>query len=212
MQAIYLSYFIDNLTPIYGGKSEFKFIESKTNIIDGSSSNSLILTLPNHIGTHIDFPYHFSNSGKNSSDYDANFWIFRKIGFLECTIEDVPREILNISTEIEILILKTGFGAKRGEEDYWKNQPVFPSRYAKLLRARFPQLRVLGFDLISMTSKLDREEGKCAHTEFLINNDILILEDMCLNNINEIDGYLIISPLLVSNADGIPCTVINFNI
>lgn len=209
MTAIFLSHFIDNNTPIYGGTSDLQFIKTNSSINEGSTSNTLLLTLPNHIGTHIDFPYHFNNSGKKLSDYGANFWVFNKIGFLECSICEVPVKILDLSVDIEILVIKTGFGAYRGQDNYWKNQPIFPSSYAQLFKERFPKLRVLGFDLISMTSKLDREEGKRAHLEFLIENDILILEDMNLENISKLEGYIIISPLQISNADGAPCSVLN---
>ena len=208
--AIYLSYFIDNYTPIYGGSNDSKFIKSNSSINDGNTSNTLLLNIPNHIGTHIDFPYHFSNNGKKCSDYDANFWIFKKIGFLECSIEELPNKIFTIPSDIEILILKTGFGIMRGKEEYWRSQPIFPSNYANIIKQRFPKIRVFGFDLISMTSKLDREEGKNAHIEFLINNDILILEDMNLVNVTSLKNTLIICPLQITNADGTPCTVLSY--
>ena len=86
----------------------------------------------------------------------------------------------NLDSSIEILILKTGFGQNRGKDVYWKNQPVVPASYA-LFKINFQNIRVFGFDMISLTSLNDREEGKKAHINFLINHDILILEDMNLN-------------------------------
>jgi kynurenine formamidase len=87
---------------------------------------------------------------------------------------------------------------------------VIPASYGNILRSTFPYLRVFGFDLISLTSKLDRSEGKKAHISFLIENDILILEDMNLTQINDRPHRIIISPLLIKDADGSPCTVIAF--
>ena len=87
----------------------------------------------NHIGTHIDFPNHFSNEGKKSSDYPPSFWVFNKVGLVNCKIEDFLTKIKNLNSDIEILILKTDFGLVRDTDIYWKSQPVIPSSYAKIL-------------------------------------------------------------------------------
>jgi arylformamidase len=210
MQPVYLSHFIDSDTPVYGGAGGEIVIESIRSIDKGDASNNLHFTFPAHIGTHIDFPYHFSNEGKKSNDYPPSFWIFNKIGFLNCTIEEVESNLDTLAADIEILILKTGFGANRHKEIYWSAQPVIPAKFATLFKNKFPKLRVFGFDLISLTSKIDRAEGKSAHINFLINNDILVLEDMNLENIVEIPKVVLIAPLQINAADGVPCNVIAF--
>ena len=207
---LYLSYFIDESTPIYGGVEGEIQIHSERAIARGDNSNNSKFEFPAHIGTHIDFPFHFSSVGKKSHEYQPSFWLFSKIGFINCEIQDVVNEIEKISVDIEILILKTGFGSNRGKMIYWAEQPVIPSSYASLFKMKFPNLRVFGFDLISLTSKLDREEGKRAHVEFLLNNDILILEDMDLQELNSTPEKLVIAPLQMRSADGVPCTVIAY--
>ena len=62
--------------------------------------------------------------------------------------------------------------------------------------------------MISLTSKLDRAEGKKAHLNFLINNEILILEDMNLEKLFEKPNKVIIAPLQIKEASGVPCNVI----
>ena len=210
MQPVYLSHFIDSETPVYGGARGEIIIEQIRSIDKGDTSNNLHFTFPAHIGTHIDFPSHFSNEGKKSNDYPPSFWIFHKIGFLNCTIEEVESNLDTLAADIEILILKTGFGAKRHKEIYWSGQPVIPAKFATLFKNKFPKLRVFGFDLISLTSKLDRAEGKSAHINFLINNDILVLEDMNLENIVGIPKVVVVAPLQINAADGVPCNVIAF--
>ena len=210
MKTSYLSYFINKNTPAYGGVNDQVSITSKSSINEGDTANSSIIKINNHIGTHIDFPYHFSNNGKSSSDYLPSFWIFYKVGFIDCNVENLPEKIEFVSRDIEFLILKTGFGKYRNNEMYWKSQPVIPSSYASLLKETFPSLRLFGFDMISLTSKLDREEGKKAHQAFLIENDILILEDMNLLSLNKCPEKVIVSPLQIDNIDGVPCTVISF--
>ena len=64
--------------------------------------------------------------------------------------------------------------------------------------------------MISLTSKLDRVEGKAAHINFLINNDILVLEDMNLENISGTPKTVLVAPLQINAADGVPCNVIAF--
>ena len=212
MKISFLSYFIDNHTPVYGGYEDQIKITKKSSIDNGDTANSLNIFLNNHIGTHIDFPFHFSNNGKKSSDYDASFWVFNKIGFIECDVLELPKKIKNLPTDIELLIFKSGFGKNRNDDIYWKSQPVIPSSFAKLLKNQFPELRVFGFDMISLTSKLDRDEGKKAHLAFLIDNDILILEDMNLEELYITPNKVIVSPLQLGDADGSPCTVISFEL
>ena len=71
----YLSYFLDDKTPIYGGDSGIDIIKLN-DISKGDTANTKRISFHNHSGTHIDFPNHFLENGKFSSDYDANFWIF----------------------------------------------------------------------------------------------------------------------------------------
>jgi arylformamidase len=210
MIACYLSYFLEENTPIYGGEDGAIQFQQKKSIKNGDSSNNQEFHFPGHSGTHIDFPLHFSDEGKSCNDYAADFWIFKKVGLLCCTIEEMPNKLQELPKDLELLILKTGFGDKRGNIVYWQEQPVIPASFAKLLRSSFPFLRVFGFDLISLTSKLNREEGKKAHFQFLIENDILILEDMNLSGLQEAPSNVIIAPMLIQSADGVPCNVIGF--
>ncbi|MFZ2784346.1 MAG: cyclase family protein [Sediminibacterium sp.] len=209
-EPLYLSYSLDESTPVYGGEIGAFSKKKKSAIENGDTANSLILNFPNHIGTHIDFPYHFNLNGKTSSDYPAAFWIFSKVGFISGSIEDIPKKISQLEEDIDLLIWKSGFGTYRSSERYWKEQPVIPSSLAVLFRKRFPLLRVFGFDMISMTSKLDRPEGRKAHLQFLIDSDILLLEDMRLEHLHTSPDTVIILPLQIAKSDGAPCTVIAY--
>jgi len=207
---LYLSYFINEETPVYGGAKGVIKISKERSISEGDNSNNLSLNFPAHVGTHIDFPFHFSNEGKKSHQYPASFWIFNKIGFVECSVCDILNHLDNLPPNIEMLILKTGFGVNRYNAKYWSSQPIIPSSLANILKNKFLKLRVFGFDLISLTSKLDRVEGKNAHMEFLIKNDILVLEDMNLEKLTFTPNKIIIAPLQIHSADGVPCNVIAY--
>ena len=210
METSYLSYFIEESTPVYGGLKNTISLNQISSIENGDTANSKRICFPNHVGTHIDFPFHFRNDGKKCSDYPASFWVFNKVGFLECSIDEVPDRISFLPKNIELLILKTGFGENRDKEIYWSSQPVIPASFALLFRNAFPNLRIFGFDMISLTSKLNRAEGKKAHTAFLLDQDILILEDMKIDNLFTSPEKVIVSPLQIGVLDGAPCTVISF--
>ncbi|MDC0478437.1 cyclase family protein [Flavobacteriaceae bacterium] len=210
MNPCYLSHFIEESTPVYGGVKKTISLNQISSIKNGDTANSKKICFPNHVGTHIDFPNHFGNDGKKCLDYPASFWIFNKVGFLDCSIDEVPDKILMLPKDIELLILKTGFGENRNKEIYWSSQPVIPASFALLFRNAFPNLRVFGFDMISLTSKLNRVEGKKAHIAFLLDQDILILEDMNIDNLFVSPQKVIISPLQIGALDGAPCTVIAF--
>ena len=72
---IYLSYYLNEDTPLYGGNKGI-IINKLSEIKNGDSSNTKELIFNNHSGTHIDFPNHFIDNGKVSNDYDPDFWFF----------------------------------------------------------------------------------------------------------------------------------------
>jgi arylformamidase len=214
MQTTYLSYYINDNTPGYGGEKAI-FIKNKSAISDGASSNTKILQFPNHIGTHIDFPNHFSNSGKTINDYLPSFWKFKYVYVLPYNvkqnevIDEFALRKFEIPHETEFLIIYTGFGNFRKTKVYWNNNPGLSPSLAKNLKSKCPNLRVVGFDFISLSSYQNRVLGRIAHKEFLIENDILIVEDMNLSGIqNRRIKSVTALPLQIDKIDGSPITII----
>jgi arylformamidase len=196
-----LSHYIDDFTPTYNNANSVSIIKN-TNI-----PRSLKITLNNHTSTHIDLPAHFCKNGKNLNDFDENFWFFEKIGFLKSNLNDLVEKFDTLPNTIEILLLKTGFEKFRGTKKYIFDQPLFPKNLAYILKEKFPNLRVFGFDMISLSSLKNRELGRIYHKEFLCENEILLLEDMKLSVLEKTPEFLIIAPLLISEADAIPVFV-----
>jgi kynurenine formamidase len=183
------------------------------------SCNTMNLSFPNHSGTHIDFPYHFSLDGKTLNDYPASYWQFDHIDLIDLSgkVDDcqiIGTEIFfNLeNSDTDLLLIKTGYGAWRGTDRYTLTPPGLSADLAPFLRRKFPKLRCIGMDLISVSSYSNREEGREAHHSFLkpIEGDpILLIEDMKLDT----DGpfnKVIVAPLLIDNADGAPCTVLAY--
>lgn len=224
-KVVILSYPLDNNTPAYGGGESIK-IEQDKSMHKGASCNTQKIHLPNHIGTHIDCPSHFSIAGKTLTDYAPDFWICKQIEVLVAP-SDIPNRTqinadymqsllsnrMNLDTEAEILILKTGWCSKRNTPEYIWDPPGIQKDTAILLRKVFPNLRFLGFDLISVSSYSNREAGRESHREFLANSpEILLIEDMDLSKVDTKTKFstILVSPFLLKDADGAPVTVWGF--
>ena len=212
----YLSYFLSENTPLYGNSTGIEFNVDKQ-INDGDSCNTMNLSFPNHSGTHIDFPYHFNSQGKTLTDYPADFWEFKQVTLVDLSGKVSESQIIVSemfpsleNRDIELLLIKTGFGIYRGTDRYTLTPPGLSSELANYFRQQFPVLRCVGMDLISVSSYRNREEGRKAHHEFLNPKEgqpILLIEDMKLD-VDDPIKKVIVAPLLIENADGVPCTVI----
>ena len=205
-----LSFFLEPNTPNYGGVKDTVKIFPNRSIALGHTSNNHSFEFPGHINTHVDFPRHFSLNGKTLNDYPPSFWVFDIVELIQCDINDFHNEISKLDPRTEMVIYKSGFGKYRGEDRYWAEQPVIPTSFATSLKVQCPSIRVFGFDMISLTSQLDKSEGKKAHIAFLIESDILVMEDMNLSEIHHKPSRVIIAPLLINNADGVPCNIFAF--
>ncbi len=210
---IYLSYFMDDNTPLYGGEYGVK-MKSLRSIENGDTANTKELNFCNHSGTHIDFPNHFSVNGKVVENYDAEFWIFDHPYFVE--VNTVESQIIDLSLEdvnlipqnVDFLIIKTGFSKYRSKEKYWNANPGIAPELAEKLKSRCKNLRVLGMDIISLTSFQNRPLGRISHNKFLIENEILIVEDMYLDKLINQPNRIYCFPILRSGLDGSPVTII----
>ncbi|CAN2048438.1 arylformamidase [Candidatus Magnetomoraceae bacterium gMMP-1] len=215
-QWIFLSYFLDDKTPAYGNGESFKS-EIVQSINRGDSCNTVQWTFLNHIGTHVDCPYHFCQKGNKVSDYNANFWIFNKVFFIDLSpvypgmiIDKMQIPINDISPDIELLLIKTGFSSRCHESIYWNKNPGLSPELADYLRSSFKYLKAIGIDTISISSWTNRVLGRKAHKAFLDHDrPILLIEDMDFSSIEKNTSLeqVIVSPFQVKNADAAPCTV-----
>lgn len=220
MKIINLSYYLSEATPCFGGAKNISFEVAKS-INCGHSSNSFYVRFHNHVGTHIDFPLHFNQSGKSLSQYNLNDFIFSRPYSLKIKVDqdqligsnDLKKH--SIPHDIDILLLNTGFSKNRNSEAYWKNNPGIDVDVASYIRTNFPYCRAIGFDFISLTAFQHREIGRLSHVEFLgdLEKPIWIIEDMNLSLIsgNQDLNQIIVSPLLIEGADGAPVTVWGFS-
>lgn len=216
---ISLSYKIDSNTPVYGGGKGFTSKPVRS-IKKGDTCNTSKWNLPSHIGTHIDFPYHFYENGQTIEDFPEEFWIVdgEKVQIIEV---DLPDENLLVNTEhvkktdfnydAELIIVKTGYGKYRTQKKYETHNPGINDDLCNWILEKFKKIRIIGLDSVSISSRQHRETGRNVHKKLLNpKKPVLILEDMNLSKITSKTMFkkIIIAPVKVSKIDGAPCTII----
>lgn len=213
---IYLSHILNSHTPTYGNRNTFEQVK-KSDISKGDVANDTSISTTVHIGTHIDMPYHFYEEGQTIENYDASFWHFKKVLFVDILPKNllIHTEVLDVLADVkdqgyELLIVKTGICHRRNTKEFWHENYGFHADIYDYLIQNFPSLRVLGFDSISVSSIQDRMMGREAHKRFLNpEKPILLLEDMDLTGLCATTQLkeVLISPLRIEKCDGLPCTV-----
>ena len=215
----FLSYKINADTPNYGGKTGF-LSKAASSIKNGDSANTQTWEFPNHLGTHVDAPYHFYENGQTIDFFPLDFWVFDgiKTQILEVDLKEdylliKPEHVKkqNINSDVEFLMLKTGFGKYRNNEKYWKYNPGLSCEISDWVREKFKKIRILGIDSISISSWQHRNVGRQVHKKMLNpNKPIVLVEDMNLSKVNKDTVFKIIyvAPLITSKSDGAPCTIL----
>lgn len=215
---LYLSYLLDENTPTYGNRNKF-ICEKKSEISKGDVANDSSISTTVHIGTHIDMPNHFFEKGQTIEDFNTDYFRFENILFIDIIPENiiVKEDLIHILERIneknyyEMLIVKTGICHKRDQDEFWKKNYGFDASIAHYLRDNFPNIRVIGFDSVSVSSFSNRMLGRESHKAFLDpSKPILLLEDMDLTLVNKQTKIkkLDIAPLRIAKCDGLPCTII----
>lgn len=214
---VFLSYPLSpGLSAYRNGKRIEVDCEKRIEAGDAANNSSIAMSL--HFGTHMDFPRHFFSAGETATDYEAEFFVFSEVGYAMAvpaegcsliTAADLEAACRGMESGTECLIVETGMGRFREEERYWNDNYGFDEGTAHFLRERFPKLRVLGFDLISLSCVHHRETGRKVHREFF-EAGILPLEDMNLYALEE-GSYrirkMVVSPLRIEGGEAAPATV-----
>ena len=217
MRFRYLSYPLKSENPVYGVGNEPLDLRKTRSIASGDSANVCQFTIRSHLGTHVDLPNHFFENGKKVTDYPAEFWIFKAPETVQVALK--PSEILkcgewldSIAQAADILLLRSGWAGMRGDRKYSIENPGINPEVAFHLRKKYPKLRAIGIDWISVSPYSYRALGRSAHQAFLDpagdNNPIAIIEDMDLSCDLEGLREVFVVPLRIQESDSAPCTVI----
>jgi len=214
---IFMSHPLAEDTPTYGDRDQLT-ITIKSEIKDGVGANTSTINFSNnHMGTHMDTPYHFCENGKKTLEYKAEEFYFSNVGIINhpCTsaklIESNDLDLKTLPLDIDFLFINTSFEKYRGDKKYINDNPGLHADLANVLREKFSNLKGVGFDFISLTSWKYREEGRKSHKSFLCNKrPLLVIEDVSFKELNtsQID-WTMISPLRTSDGNGGPVTIIS---
>lgn len=210
-----MSHVLTRNTPSYGDRDEIN-IMPKSKIVDGLGANTSTLTFTNnHIGTHLDTPFHFCSDGKKTAEYSANDFYYTKVARVKCPCSQaklLQRDDLNLHNvpkDVEFLLIDMDYERYRNEDKFHNDNPGLHASLADDLRAEFKDLKIIGFDAISLTSWKYRPEGRQGHRAFLCgDHPFLIIEDVSFKNLgeNEID-WAVVAPLRTSDGNGGPVTI-----
>ncbi len=212
---IYLSHVLGKDTPAYGG-GEGLDVAMVRDMTRGDSCNASELRMSNHLGSHVDAPLHFVAGGRGVDDFGLDEWIFTSALIVDAPVRGggvlTPDDFGSLQgkgIDADLLLIRTGFEAKRQKDVYWSNSPAFSPDLAGYFQENLPSLKAVGLDTISITSLAHRDMGRHAHQEFL-GRDLRIFEDLALAAIpdNEALQLVIALPLRFEKADGAPCTII----
>ncbi|MCZ7393735.1 MAG: cyclase family protein [Candidatus Methanoperedens sp.] len=215
-----LSYPIKAGMPLYGDTPE-PCIKPQSRIAKGYISNSYMISVHNHTGTHVDAPNHFIDNGKTISQYSLDELIFKNPVIIDCPKDSAtlinPDDLRHASQKLRIgdcLLLRTGFGRFRGEEKYRTHNPGISPETIVWIRKYYPGVRCIGIDSISISSFQHRNEGREAHRAAFIEQKglgkpLLLIEDM---NIDILSGesieMMIVLPWQIDGLDSAPCNII----
>ena len=215
-----LSYCVDEITPVYPGNTAVSFAMARQ-IRNGDSCNTFSLTISNHSGTHIDAPKHFLDSGRAIGEYLFEELNSDKVCIVDCPKNEDeligPDDLTAISNrnDFDCLLIRTGFSKYRQSRNdiYCEHNPCFTPQAARWLRQNFLDLKLIGIDTISLSSRAHKGVGSEAHRilfdkEGFKGGPILVVEDMMLpGNIKKLD-QLVIMPIFGGGIDSSPCAVL----
>lgn len=212
----FLSYVLTKDTPGYGSNGRMVITKEKS-IEAGDSCQSFTVTLSNHYGTHVDCPAHFFKKGLKVAELEADSWCFQSPQVIHVKLRpgalmgiDVIKNKIKKNTDL--LLLKSNWSKIRNEKTYSSENPGIDFSVGHFLRSEYPTLRAIGFDWISLSSYLNREEGREAHRAFLdpggIGHPIMVIEDMDLREASPQLKRVFVFPLRIESIDSAPCTVL----
>jgi len=213
---IWLSHTLNETTPAYGGGRGLEITPDKQ-ISQGDSCNTVQLTMPNHIGTHVDAPNHFVDQGKTVDQYTPQQWIFSKpllidvptVGTTIIDIDAIEHALGDTFVEdADLVLIRTGMEEYRRDARYWSQYPGFSPDLCRWLKQMFPSFSAIGIDTISISSTAYRDIGREAHQAFL-GDGIRIIEDMALPQCIDATSLakVIVMPMRCDGGDGAPVTV-----
>ena len=136
-----------------------------TSIQAGDINNQTEFSLFAHLGSHVDAPYHFCETGKKIDEYEIDSFIFRKALLLDV-------ETRKGVSDADILLLYTGYSKYCFNETVYRDDfPALTKEAAVYIREELPNLKAIALDTMSA----DGTDG--VHTNFANHHVLLDTRD-----------------------------------
>ncbi|EKD46229.1 MAG: hypothetical protein ACD_68C00082G0001 [uncultured bacterium] len=196
-----LTFLLNKKTPVYPGEPRLR-LKTITKIAKEGYQQSQI-TLPTHIGTHLDAPSHIFKSGKKLTDFPVRSFVGDGV-LIDARGESILSEKLVASREIkpnQIVLFYTNHSADFFKEDYFTSGPQMSPGLAEYLASR--SVSMVGIDSYSLDYR-----PYPAH-KILLKASVLIIENLTnLGSLLDNKEFTVIALPLKLAAEGSPCRVI----
>lgn len=174
---------------------------------DGYKSHSL--SMSTHNSTHMDAPSHMVADGKNMDELpnEIFFGFAKVIDVSHCAGREIELADVKLSGKemacVDFLLLKTGWSAKWGTEEYLKDFPVLSKDAAAWIASR--DLKGVGLDVVSV-DPVTSTDSAIHRILFGGKKDFVIIENM--RNLDKVEGNpfcMVALPISLVEQDGGPC-------
>lgn len=199
MKLIDLSVVLNKKTPVYPGDPKIEIKPLGVFIKDTYNDN--LITMANHVGTHIDAPRHMVDGGKTLDQISIDKFVGRG------RLIEIKDKVFDLETikhaniqEGEIVLFYTGMINKYGQDAYYNDRPEIPEDVANYLVEQ--KVKMVGMDMLSP----DKEPFKVHR--ILLSGEVLIIEN--LTNLDKLVGkeFTIYALPIKFQLDGVPARVI----
>lgn len=193
-----------------------------TSISAGDANNQTEISLFAHLGSHVDAPYHFCETGKKIDEYGIDSFIFRRALLIEAespkggrvTAEQLRgREGIE---EADILLLYTGYSKYCMDGTIYKDDfPALTVEAAAFIREELPRLKAIALDTMSADGTDGFQTNFANHHMLLDTREdgirpLLIYENMDFTSILGTKGFFSVYgiPLRLKGAEASPVTMV----
>ena len=197
-----LSHPLNKFTTVYPGTPPPSFKQITSISKDGYAERSIKMTT--HTGTHIDAPSHILKDGKSLDQFGLDQFIGPAM-VIDCRgKEEIDIRFLQAHQKlieaVEFVLFYTGWQDLWQTDGYFEGFPTLTNTATQWL-IRF-NLKAIGLDTISVDKMND---VSLVNHNILLNEDILIIENMChLDKLISKSFELHCVPLRIEDADASP--------
>ena len=191
--------------PSWPGSAGFE-LSRTSRLVRGVSSNNSRITCDVHTGTHIDAPWHFVEHGRTVDNLDLGTMIG------ETYVADVRGRQVIDQTVLEQIAFPAGTCRVLFRTDnsaLWNTAAGFREDYVALsadaaLWLAGREMQLVGIDYLSIQRFNDPPDTH----EILLENEIVILEGICLDGVEQGVYELMCLPLKLVGSDGAPARAV----